>query len=197
LGKCESKLPVQLITSNNIAQRRKYCSNHASQAEYLEKPMGRVALDRTDRQILECLQADGRLTNAALAERVHLSPSACLRRVQALEAQGVIAGYRAMLDPQSLGRGTIVFVEIGLSSQREDALEAFERAVRDCPPIEECHLMSGGADYLLRIAVADLAAFEQVHRRELSRLPHVAQIRSSFSLRTVCQRPGPVGDPQG
>jgi Lrp/AsnC family leucine-responsive transcriptional regulator len=147
-----------------------------------------MELDRTDRRILALLQQDGRLTNAALAEQVHLSPSACLRRVQRLEQEGVIAGYTAVLDPASVGRATQVFVEIGLNSQREDALAAFERAVRDCPDIRECHLMSGGSDYLLRVAVDNTQEYERIHKQHLSRLPNVARIRSSFALRTVCER---------
>jgi len=147
-----------------------------------------MELDRIDRQILAELQRDGRLTNAALAEQVHLSPSACLRRVQRLERDGVIAGYIAVLDPAAVGRATSVFVEVSLNSQREDALEAFEQAVRDCPDVLECHLMSGGSDYLLRIAVENTQDYERIHKQLLSRLPNVARIRSSFALRTVCQR---------
>jgi len=148
----------------------------------------RMELDRTDRQILAILQEDGRLTNAALAERVHLSASACLRRVQRLEHDGVIVGYAALLEPAVLGRSTSVFVEVSLDSQREEALRAFEQAARDCPDVFECHLMSGGSDYLLRVAVNDTRDYERVHKQHLSRMPHVAHIRSSFALRTICQR---------
>lgn len=151
-----------------------------------------MELDRIDQQILALLQQDGRLTNAALAEQVHLSPSACLRRVQRLEQEGVIAGYTAILDAAAVGRATTVFVELSLNSQREDALEAFESAVRDCPEVAECHLMSGGSDYLLRVVVEDAQEYERVHKQHLSRLPHVARIRSSFSLRRVCRR-NPAG----
>ena len=147
-----------------------------------------MELDRIDRQILALLQRDGRLTNAALAEQVHLSASACLRRVQRLERDGVIAGYVAVLDPGRVGRGTSVFVEVSLDSQREESLAAFEQAAGDCPEILECHLMSGGSDYLLRVAVADTQEYERIHKQHLSRLPHVATIRSSFALRSVCQR---------
>jgi len=146
-----------------------------------------MEFDRIDRQILNLLQRDARLTNAALAEQVHLSASACLRRVQRLEREGVIAGYVALLDPVAVGRATSVFVEVSLNSQREDALEAFERAVRDCPDVFECHLMSGGSDYLLRVAVANTPEYERIHHL-LSRLPNVARIHSSFALRAVCQR---------
>jgi DNA-binding Lrp family transcriptional regulator len=147
-----------------------------------------MELDRIDQQILDLLQKDGRLTNAALAEQVHLSASACLRRVQRLEQGGVIAGYTAVLNPAAMGRATNVFVEVSLNSQRDDALEAFESAVRGCPEIAECHLMSGGSDYLLRIAVENTQEYERVHKQYLSRLPHVARIKSSFALRMVCRR---------
>ena len=145
-------------------------------------------LDRIDRQILSLLQADGRLTNAALAEQVHLSPSACLRRVQRLERDGVVRGYVAVLNAGAIGRGTSVFVEISLNTQREDALDAFENAVRDCAEVTECYLMSGGSDYLLRVAVENTQDYERIHKMHLSRFPHVAKIHSSFALRTVCER---------
>jgi Lrp/AsnC family leucine-responsive transcriptional regulator len=150
-----------------------------------------IELDRIDRSILELLQQDGRLTNAALAEKVHLSPSACLRRVQRLEQTGVIDRYVAVLDPAAIGRPTSVFVEVTLNSQREEALNAFEQAVRACPEVLECHLMSGGSDYLLHVAVENTQDYERLHKQNLSRLPNVARIRSSFALRTVCKR-GPV-----
>ena len=151
-----------------------------------------IDLDRIDRRILSELQADGRLTNVELAQRVNLSASACLRRVQRLEERKVIEGYTALLDMAQLGKGTDAFVEVTLSSQREDVLSAFEQAVRDCPEILECHLMSGGSDYLLHVAVADTQDYERIHKQTLSRLPHVARIRSSFSLRRVCRRGPPV-----
>lgn len=147
-----------------------------------------IEFDRIDRRILQLLQEDGRLTNAALAEKVALSPSATLRRVQRLEAEGVIAGYTALIDPEATGRATNVFIEVTLGSQREDALNAFEQAVRDCTDILECHLMSGGSDYLLRVAVRNTQDYERIHKQHLSRFPNVARIRSSFALRTVCKR---------
>lgn len=147
-------------------------------------------LDRTDRQLLKILQAEGRLTNADLAERVHLSPSACLRRLQRLEQSGVIEGYAAVLNPKAVGKPTTVFIEITLNSQRDAALDAFERAVQACPDILECHLMSGDADYLLRVAVAHTEDYERVHRKHLAAFPHVARIRSMFALRSVLTRRG-------
>ncbi len=144
-----------------------------------------IDLDATDRNILNRLQGDGRMTNAELAERVHLSPSACLRRVHRLEAQGVIAGYAMLVNAEALGLGTTVFVEVSLTGQAEDLLSDFETAVRDVPAVMECYLMAGDADYLLRVVVADVRDFERIHKEYLSRLPHVARIRSIFAMRTV------------
>ncbi len=143
------------------------------------------ALDRIDRSILRLLQADGRLSNAQLAEQVSLSPSACLRRLQRLEDDGVIQGYRADLSAQAIGRPTTVFIEVTLANQGTAALDAFERAVAACPAVLECHLMSGDFDYLLRVAVADLADYERLHRSQLAALPHVARVRTAFAMRAV------------
>ena len=147
--------------------------------------------DRVDRAIVARLQSDGRIANVDLADAIALSPSACLRRVQRLEQTGVIDRYVAVLDPAAIGRPTSVFVEVTLNSQREEALNAFEQAVRACPEVLECHLMSGGSDYLLHVAVENTQDYERLHKQGLSRLPNVARIRSSFALRTVCKR-GPV-----
>lgn len=144
-----------------------------------------MTLDKIDRQILRRLQTSGRASHVELSETANLSPSACHRRVQALEKDGVIAGYVALLDPRKVGRKTTVFVEITLRSQSEDVLEAFERAVARVPEVLECHLMAGAADYLLKVAVADSEDFADLHRRALSTLPGVAQMQSSFALRTV------------
>ena len=142
-------------------------------------------LDETDRRILRVLQQQGRITNADLSERVNLSPSACHRRVQRLEDDGFIAGFVALLDPRKLGRPTTVYVEITLTSQAEDILDAFERQVARVPDLLECHLMAGSADYLLKIMVQDTEDFARIHRQHLSRLPGVRQMQSSFALRTV------------
>jgi Lrp/AsnC family leucine-responsive transcriptional regulator len=146
------------------------------------------SLDSIDRHILEVLQRDGRIANQTLADTVGLSPSACLRRVRNLEEAGVITGYVAVLDPERIGAGRRVFVEITLESQRQDSLEAFERAVAGCPGVMSCHLMSGDADYLLGVAVSGLDGFERLHRDHLSRLPGVVRMRSSFAIRTVADR---------
>lgn len=144
-----------------------------------------MQLDRTDRAILKALQQDGRITNAALAEKVSLSESACLRRVRALEEAGLIEGYTALVSSIAAGYPVSVFVSIALDRQQQGGLEAFEAAVRRIPEVMECYLMTGEHDYLLRIVVRDLEDFERVHRQHLTRLPHVARVHSSFAVRTV------------
>jgi Lrp/AsnC family transcriptional regulator, leucine-responsive regulatory protein len=146
--------------------------------------------DATDTAILNLLQRDGRITNIELADRVGLSPSACLRRVRHLEEVGVISGYAALINPEAIGRSTSVFVEISLSSQEERALDAFEAAVVDHPAVLSCHLMAGDADYLVHVGCNDVSDYEQLHRTHLAQLPGVARIRSSFALRTVVDRIG-------
>jgi len=148
-----------------------------------------AALDMTDRAILAALGGDGRLSNVALADRIHLSPSACLRRVRRLEESGIIDRYAAVIDPAKIGKATSVFVDISLSSQREDLLDAFEGAVTDVPGVMSCHLMAGDADYVVHILCADVQDYERIHRSYLSRLPGVTRLRSSFALRTVCSKP--------
>lgn len=125
------------------------------------------------------------MTNAELSEQVNLSPSACHRRVQRLEAAGVIRGYVALLDERKMSRPTTVFVEITLSGQADEVLDAFERQVARIPDLLECHLMAGTADYLLKILARDTEDFARIHRQYLSRLPGVAQMHTSFALRTV------------
>lgn len=142
-------------------------------------------MDVTDRRILSALQQDGKLSINELSDLVHLSPSACHRRVKLLEEEGIIAGYGARLDRGKLGLSVDVFVAVSLNSQAHEVLEAFERAVSSVPDILECHLMAGQADYHLRLVVADVAHYERLHRDRLSRLPHVAGMVTSFALRTV------------
>ena len=144
-------------------------------------------IDATDARILNVLQRKGRISNADLSEQVHLSPSACHRRVQRLEQIGIIRDYVALLDPRKLGRPTIVFVEITLQGQADEVLDAFEREVSVIPDVLECHLMAGTADYLLKVVARDTEDFARIHRRSLARLPGVAQMHSSFALRTVRQ----------
>jgi Lrp/AsnC family leucine-responsive transcriptional regulator len=130
-------------------------------------------LDEIDRRILRALEGDGRLTNLALAERVGLSPSACLRRTQALEAAGVIRGYRAVLDPEKLGLGFTAYIAVGLNQHTKGAQAAFERAMRAAAPVRECHNITGSVEYLLRVEAADLAAYKHFHTEVLGALPQV------------------------
>ena len=143
------------------------------------------ALDEIDRRILTHLQQDARMTNAKLAERVGLSPAPCLRRVRALEAAGVIRNYVALLDSRAVGRAVTVFIEIRLDLQVKDRLDILERAIREWPEVLECSLMTGDADYMLRVAVPDVDAYEQFLRDKLTRLEGVASIKSSFALKQV------------
>ena len=144
-----------------------------------------MELDAIDRRLLAALQKQGRITNSDLSEQVNLSPSACHRRVQRLEEDGYIDAFVALLNARKLGRPTTVFVEITLSGQADEVLEAFERAVKLVPDILECHLMAGTADYLLKVVAMDTDDFARIHRQFLARLPGVAQMHSSFALRTV------------
>jgi DNA-binding Lrp family transcriptional regulator len=142
-------------------------------------------LDRIDRAILAELQRDGRLSNRELAEGVHLSESACLRRVRALEEAGVIDRYAALVNQAKVGLPGNVFVSITLNRQEQADLAAFEAAVQGVPEVMECYLMTGQQDYLLRVVVSDPADFERLHSQHLTRLPGVARVQSSFALRIV------------
>lgn len=147
-----------------------------------------MAIDRIDIAILETLQRDGRISNAALAERVGLSQSACSRRLDSLEKAGVIRGYHALLSSAALGHQMTIIVHISLSGQFEKTLSDFEAAVKRCPNILSCHLVSGEYDYILRIAAKDLADYERIHKEWLSAMPHVTRINSSFALREIVDR---------
>jgi DNA-binding Lrp family transcriptional regulator len=144
-------------------------------------------MDDLDRAILRQLQEDGRLSNVELAERVRLSPSPCLRRVRRLEEAGVISGYRAVVDPAAVGRGFQVVVYASLSPEDRATITAFEAAVARLDEVVECQRMFGEPDYLLRIAVVDLAAYEQVYTDRLATLPGVAQLTSQIAMKTVKQ----------
>ena len=145
--------------------------------------MKEIAIDALDRAILAALLQDGRLSQVELAERIPLSATAIARRIRALEDKGVIQGYQARINRQALGLGMTVLVHIGLTSQNEDLLEAFEKAVASAPSVVSCHLMSGEDDYLLTVIARDLADFERIHKEQLARLPGVARLKSSFALR--------------
>ena len=144
-----------------------------------------MKLDATDRRLLSVLQVKGRISNSDLADHVNMSASACHRRVGRLEAEGYIRDYVALVDPRKVDRRTTVFVEITLSGQTDDVLVAFEKAVALIPDVLECHLMAGSADYLLKVVAKDTDDFAKIHRAFLAKLPGVAQMQSSFALRTV------------
>ena len=142
-------------------------------------------MDALDLRILDRLQHDARISNVELARAVNLSPSPCLARVRALEAGGYIDRYVTLLDPKKLGLTVSVLVQVTLEKQIESALEVFEKAVRERPEVMECYLMTGDADYLLRVLVPDVTAFERFILDFLSRVPGVGNIKSSFALKQV------------
>ncbi|MEF7615792.1 Lrp/AsnC family transcriptional regulator [Aquincola sp. MAHUQ-54] len=144
-----------------------------------------VQLDAVDRAILTELQAEGRLTNLELAQRVHLSPSACLRRVKHLEESGVIARYVALLNPKAVGQPGTSFTIVNLESLSKAVMDAFERAVRDEPQILDCHYVAGSNDYLIRFTYHDAEDLERFHTDVLGRLPGVTRSNSMLVLRTV------------
>jgi len=142
-------------------------------------------MDKYDRSMLTHLQHDGRMSNVQLANAVNLSESACLRRVRALEEDGLIQGYVALLDQKLAGLSGNVFVHIALHREEQSELAAFEIAVQNIPEVMECYLMTGEFDYLLRVVVSDMADFERLHNESLTRLPGVARVNSSVAIRTV------------
>jgi Lrp/AsnC family leucine-responsive transcriptional regulator len=145
-------------------------------------------LDDIDRRILERLQENARIANVDLAREVGLSPSPCLRRVRELTRSGVIRRFVTLLDPVRVGLPVSVFVNVSLEKQVEEALRVFEAAVAQRPEVVECYLMTGDADYLLRVVVSDLQAYERFLMDHLTRVPGVASIRSSFALKQVTYR---------
>ncbi|GGZ30025.1 Lrp/AsnC family transcriptional regulator [Asticcacaulis endophyticus] len=142
-------------------------------------------LDSFDRELIKVLRADARATAAELGEKVGLSPSAAHRRVKILEQRGIITGYRAVIAENIQGKQGTVFVHVTLQDQRRETFEKFEKVALTCAPIEECHLMSGEADYLLKIVLRDSLSYEDVHRDVLSTMPGVSKLVSQFSIRTV------------
>jgi Lrp/AsnC family leucine-responsive transcriptional regulator len=151
----------------------------------LERSLPKAELDDIDRRIIAALQADARLTGLELAERVGLSPSPCARRVRLLEAAGVIKGYVAVVDQEQVGLPVSVFASVKLERQREEELDRFARAVAQWPEVLDCYLMTGQRDFLMRVAVRDLPAYERFLKEKLTRLEGVASIESSFALGQV------------
>lgn len=144
-----------------------------------------MPLDAVDRRMLEILQREGRIANAALAERLHLSPSPCLRRLRALERDGVIRGYRADLDRTRLGLGLTAFVALKVDRHSDETAAAIAEQLAATPEVVSAHIVSGEGDVLAEVAVADLAAYERLLFDTLLKLPHVTDVQSEFALRTV------------
>ena len=144
-----------------------------------------MQLDTVDLRILAELQQDGSLTNVELARRVHLSPSPCLMRVKALETSGVIERYVALANPKALGLGVNVFISISLKEQTKDSLAEFERRIAEHEQVMECYLMTGDSDYLIRVAVRDIGELERFILEQLTPIPGIEKIRSSFALKQV------------
>jgi Lrp/AsnC family leucine-responsive transcriptional regulator len=147
-----------------------------------------VLPDRTEQQLLRFLQRDGRMSNADLSREASLSESACLRRVKALEQSGVIERYAAVVNQRLVGLPLNVFVTITLTSQAEAVLKSFEAEIAAVPEVMECYLMTGGSDYLLRVAARDVDDLERIHSTRLTRLSGVARVTSSITLRQVVRR---------
>ena len=147
-----------------------------------------MQLNSIDKSILNELQENARITNAELADRVGLSASACSRRLDNLEKSGTIEGYQAVISNRALGQTITAIIAITLEGQSEKHLAAFETAVAECPHVVACFLMSGEADYIVRVNARDMDQFEHIHKNWLSTLPGVSRIQSSFSMRTVDNR---------
>lgn len=150
--------------------------------------MTEIELDALDKAILKALSEDGRQSQVQLAERIPLSPTAIARRIKALEDAGVIEGFEARVSLKALGLSMRIILHITLRSQSVDLLEEFEKALTACPSVVSCHLVSGEDDYIVIVQARDLADFEQIHKQQLSRLPGVARLKSSFALRSVVDR---------
>jgi DNA-binding Lrp family transcriptional regulator len=152
--------------------------------------VARAKLDRIDLRILRDLQEDGRMTNVELAKRVGISPPPCLRRVRALEETGCIRGYHADVDPEQLGFGVTVFAQVGLHSQAEADLTAFEKLVAAWPEVRECHMLAGETDFLLKIVAADWDAYQRFLTSRLTAAPNVSVVKSALGIRTSVNRAG-------
>ena len=149
-----------------------------------------AVLDHIDRRLLSILQDEGRITNVELAQRVGLTAPPCLRRVRALEEEGLIRGYHADLDAGKLGFGITVFAMVSLKSQAEDALRAFEAAMRELPEVREVHMLNGEIDFMLKIVSRDLQSFQEFLTSKLTAAPNVASVKTSLTIRTSKLAPG-------
>lgn len=152
--------------------------------------MAKVKLDRIDRRILRDLQENGRMTNVELAERAGISAPPCLRRVRALEESGYIKGYHAEVDAATLGYALTIFTQVGLSSQAETDLRKFEETVAEWPEVRECHLLSGEADFLLKVVAEDWDSYQRFLTQKLTSGPKVSHVKSALGVRTSKQLAG-------
>lgn len=149
--------------------------------------MDSTIIDKNDRAILRQLQKNSRISVAAIANNISISESACRRRIEKLEQDGIIKGYRCEIDAQKLGFGLNVFVSISLGAQADKDLTSFEQKIRTSPEILECWLMTGESDYLLRIGARDIADLERIHREVLTKLPNVTRVNTAIAMRSVCE----------
>ena len=152
--------------------------------------MRRIKLDKIDRRILRDLQANGRMTNVELAHRAGISAPPCLRRVRALEEAGFIRGYHADINPEALGYGVTVFAQVGLSSQAEPDLKAFEELALTWPEVREAHMLAGETDFLLKIVAADWDSYQRFLSAKLTSAPNVNHVKSALMLRVSKFTPG-------
>lgn len=157
--------------------------------------MRRIKLDQIDRRILRNLQTDGRMTNVELSRRAGISAPPCLRRVRALEEAGIIRGYHADLAPEALGYGVTVFAQVGLASQAEADLKAFEQLIATWPEVREAHMLTGEADFLLKIVAVDWDSYQRFLSAKLTSAPNVSHVKSALTLRVSKDEPGiPIAD---
>jgi len=152
--------------------------------------MARIKLDKIDLKILRDLQSDGRITNVDLARNAGISPPPCLRRVRALEDTGCIRGYHADINPVALGFGVTVFAHVGLHSQAEADLVAFETLVESWPEVRECHMLAGETDFLLKIVSTDWDSYQRFLTSQLTAAPNVSVVKSALAIRSATNRPG-------
>ena len=155
-----------------------------------EARMAQLSIDELDRQILSHLQANGRMTNVDLAEKIGLTAPPCLRRVRSLEDAGVIQGYNARLDQAALGYGITIFAMVSLKSQAEQDLQAFEQHIAALPQVRECHMLNGEIDFLLKIVARDLQSFQNFLTSKLTPAPNVASVKTSLTIRRSKYQPG-------
>lgn len=179
MGEVPRNFPPKTLVKHHIFDM--FCERISHLGDF----MPTIDVDTIDRAILRELMRDGRLTNAELAERVHLSPSACLRRVKIMEESGLISGYVMLLDPVAAGLRGVAFVLVTLDQQGRAALDSFEAAAARFPEILECYLLAGSADYMVRIAYRDSKDFERIHTDILTQLPGVSRLQTTLALRTV------------